>query len=93
MAEAELFLNRSDYRSALVGAIASDLVRGGPKSPSRLAIETICLYQLGDRKTALALSESVATSSLSPCLRERFVNTVEVLQFMPQLLSLLKQQH
>ena len=88
--EAELFLNRSDFRAALISAIASDLAAGSP-SNTRKAIETICLYQLGDRNAALRLSQDVEAGNLSGHLKDRFVNTVEVLQFMPQLLQMLRQ--
>ena len=91
LAEAELFLNNCDYRSALVAALAADSI-GSKTSEPRKAIETICLYQLGDREGAMTLSDSVNVEALlSPHLKKRFVNTMEVLEFMPQLLSMLGQ--
>jgi len=91
MAEAELFLNNCDYRSALVAALASDSVTQKISEP-RKAIEAICLYQLGDRTGALQLSDTVNVDALlSPHLKKRFANTVEVLEFMPQWLSMLGQ--
>ena len=89
LSEAELFLNNSDYESALVAAYAADICK---PSIDRKAIETICLYQLGDRETAVKISSQVNPKNIQTAfLKQRFVNTVEVLEFMPQLLGMLSQ--
>ena len=89
LSEAEMFLNNSDYESALVSLYAAASV----PTTIRLAIETICLYQLGDREAAIGTSSQVKDPNQidSLFLRTRFLNTVEVLEFMPQLLGMLSQ--
>ena len=92
MSEAELFLNNCDYKSALVAALAANLAAADIDAfyHARKAIETIALYQLGDRKAAVATSKLVKAEKIdSVYLRQRFENTVEVLEFMPQLLGML----
>lgn len=92
MSEAELFLNNCDYKSALVAALAASQAAIDIDSfyHPRKAIETIAVYQLGDRKAAVAISKLVKVDKInSVYLRQRFENTVEVLEFMPQLLGML----
>jgi len=93
--EAELLLFNHDYRSALVCA------RAGARfidSLAASAIEMICMYQLGDRKRAHELMNTIEARfndkghGVSEMLTRKFFSTCEVIQFMPQLLGLLKQQ-
>jgi hypothetical protein len=89
MSESELFLNNCDYRSSLTCAVAAERVCD-EMGMARKAVETIVLYQLGDRKGAIEASKKVDESELkSGYLKSRFSNTLEVLEFMPQLLSML----
>jgi hypothetical protein len=93
LSEAELFLNNCDYKSALITALASEMVACDYEPDSIAAVETICLYQLGDRSQAERLGKQVTGKKISSVfLRNRFENTLEVLTFMPQLLSMLAQQ-
>ena len=88
-------MHASDYRSALVSAIAADmLISENHRSLRRSAIECICLYQLGNRSAAISIADRdetdiVKSPQTSAYLKKRFVNTVEVLRFMPQLMSML----
>lgn len=92
--EAELCMHAGDYRSALISAIAGDMV--GQSLLRRKAIECICLYQLGSRSRAIEIADEMeskilASSQVSLFLKKKFENTVEVLRFMPQLLGMLSQ--
>ncbi|CAE7259444.1 unnamed protein product [Symbiodinium natans] len=61
-------------------------------SASCAVVEMVCAYQLGDRNHAVALREALLQadrSLLSRHLQKRFEGTAEVLDFMPQFLSLL----
>lgn len=95
-AEAELLLNAADYKSALVAAVAADLFVSNTESTiRRLAIESICVYQMGARSRALEIAQKiekslvVSNTIVSSYLRNRFLNTLEVLRFMPELLGML----
>lgn len=62
---------------------------------SLIATQTICMYQLGDRDSAVDLMERwehaiAGADHVSGYLRKKFAATAEVLRFMPQLLSMLK---
>eukprot|EP00922_Rhytidocystis_sp_ex-Travisia-forbesii_P013207 GHVS01019773.1.p1 GENE.GHVS01019773.1~~GHVS01019773.1.p1 ORF type:complete len:349 (+),score=52.54 GHVS01019773.1:404-1450(+) len=58
-----------------------------------ICMKMICFYQMGDKKTAMDIRGSIPDSSdfasLSPSLQKAFKGTGEVLEFLPQLLSML----
>jgi len=96
-AEAELYMNASDYKSALIAALAADSVTHSQGSLRRLAVECICLYQMGARSLAVSIADRIESqvaksSEISFYLKSRFLNTVEVLRFMPQLLGMLSEK-
>merc|ERR1712118_262338 len=58
-----------------------------------LVIEMVAAYQLGDREHALATRDvlkEMRRDSLSEHLKKRFEGTSEILELVPQFLSLLK---
>jgi hypothetical protein len=114
--EAELSLANHDFESALVCALAADLLLQEERSRDNQsagkfninffnddenlamqAVKMIAMYQLGDRDSAVDIMGSVeqrianSPESVSVYLRNKFQATCEVLNFMPQLLSMLKQ--
>ena len=95
MLEAELNLAVHDYSAALVCAIAYDLAKKR-ESLSRKAIEMICLYQMGDRGSAITIMNKferiiIDSDHVTVGLRNKFASTCEVLKFMPQLLDMIGQ--
>lgn len=105
--EAEVFIQGRRYHQALLASLALQLISGEALSPGEgvlagneqwavpaSVVEMICCYQLGDRVRAVALRDCLQDadrSSLSKHLSERFEGTSEVLEFVPQFLSYLKQ--
>lgn len=71
---------------------------GAPSPPEEwatpaLVIEMVAAYQLGDRDHAVAVRdrlEEMGKDSLSAHLKKRFEGTSEILELVPQFLSLLK---
>lgn len=91
--EAEMLLFFHEYRSALIAGFAADARR----TPRRAALETIALYQLGDKSAAMCIvedheSQIISCPSVSHVLKKKFLGTCEVLRFMPQLLAMLRAQ-
>eukprot|EP00930_Biecheleria_cincta_P013764 TRINITY_DN12114_c0_g1_i1.p1 TRINITY_DN12114_c0_g1~~TRINITY_DN12114_c0_g1_i1.p1 ORF type:complete len:251 (-),score=49.21 TRINITY_DN12114_c0_g1_i1:411-1163(-) len=105
--EAELFIQGRRYHQALLASLALQLISGETLAPGEAllagngqwalpasVVEMICCYQLGDRVRAVALRDclqDVDRSMLSKHLAERFEGTSEVLEFVPQFLSYLKE--
>uniref|UniRef100_A0A7S0ZTN5 Uncharacterized protein n=1 Tax=Noctiluca scintillans TaxID=2966 RepID=A0A7S0ZTN5_NOCSC len=106
--EAELQISASRYRDALIAAIAVSLVVGEEdvgnwacgKMPEEwaapvLVIEMVAAYQLGAREHAVELRDQLKTmnrESLSKHLQKRFDGTSEILELVPQFLSMLQSQ-
>lgn len=105
--EAELLIQARRYREALLAALALQLLIEEALVPGEAlvagsgqwaipagVVEMICCYQLGDRIRAVALRECLQDADrswLSKHLAERYEGTSEVLEFVPQFLSYLKQ--
>lgn len=104
--EAEVHMISSRYRQAIVAALALQLAVAterpaagagayGDWTASTLVIEMVCNYQLGDRNRAVELRSQLQLmdrSNLSGHLVKRFEGTSEVLELVPQFLSLLQAQ-
>ena len=95
LTEAELHMLSYDYRQALICALAAGSVDDSNDVQLRRAmIQTICLYQLGDRTSACALKEEIGEAFdqelISVYLLKRYSGTCEVLSFMPDFLGLLR---
>jgi hypothetical protein len=94
LVEADLNINAADYRSAVISAVAADLTTVRT-SVRRQAVKTICMYQMGDRAGAIALRNDIEhgvarSTDASRCIKRRFTSAVDVLEFMPQLFTMLK---
>lgn len=96
-------LRFSSGDEAQVPSLAAELPQLVPAAPvppecwlaSCAVIEMVCAYQLGDREHAVVLREALLQadrSLLSRHLQKRFEGTAEVLDFVPQFLSLLQDQ-
>ena len=95
LTEAELHMQAYDYRQALICALAAGSVDESETVQLRRAmIQTICIYQLGDRKAACELKETLGDEFEQECvsdyLLKRYKGTCEVLGFMPDLLGMLQ---
>mmetsp|Transcript_72806 Transcript_72806/g.168759 ORF Transcript_72806/g.168759 Transcript_72806/m.168759 type:complete len:228 (-) Transcript_72806:97-780(-) len=102
--EAELNLLASQYRPALVAALALQMagdagdagghgIPGGQWAVPSGVVEMVACYQLGDRGRAVMLRDNLlkADRSLaSKHLIKRFEGTSEVLELVPEFLNLLK---
>lgn len=83
---------RSSGSAAAAAADAAERPFGDMTAPT-LALEMLCSYQLGDRTRAVALRDRLKTSDrslLSKHLARRYEGTCEVLELVPQFLSLLR---
>ena len=94
LTEAELHMQSYDYKQALTCALAAasvDLTEGVKLRSSM--IQAISMYQLGDRKSAVGITEEIGedfdAELISDYLMKRYKGTCEVLGFMPDLLGLL----
>jgi len=95
LTEAELHMLSYDYRQALICALAAGSVDESDGVQLRRAmIQTICMYQLGDRSAACLLKEEIGEEydeeMLSSYLAKRYRGTCEVLTFMPDLMGMLQ---
>jgi len=103
--KAEVHVMANRYREALVTSLAVQLgtAANDPKAErqygdwtaSTMIIEMVCCYQLGDRSRATELRVQLQKMDLkmvSQHLKKRFEGTSEVLELVPQFLSLLQQQ-
>eukprot|EP00747_Dinoflagellata_sp_TGD_P169127 gnl/TRDRNA2_/TRDRNA2_197266_c0_seq1.p1 gnl/TRDRNA2_/TRDRNA2_197266_c0~~gnl/TRDRNA2_/TRDRNA2_197266_c0_seq1.p1 ORF type:complete len:222 (+),score=64.46 gnl/TRDRNA2_/TRDRNA2_197266_c0_seq1:83-748(+) len=94
--EAELHLMSSRYREALTAAFALSMTAASPPeawAAPALVVEMVASYQLGDRDRAVGVGDRLKAmdrSTLSQHLQVRYKGTVDVLELVPQFLSLLK---
>ena len=94
LTEAELHMQAYDYRQALICALAASSADDSESVQLRTSmIQTICLYQLGDRTAACELKDNIGDydqECVSDYLLKRYRGTCEVLGFMPDLLGMLQ---
>mmetsp|Transcript_89792 Transcript_89792/g.187659 ORF Transcript_89792/g.187659 Transcript_89792/m.187659 type:complete len:284 (-) Transcript_89792:636-1487(-) len=93
MATAGQAPSQSQSQSSRGGSAATPSLLYGDWSASTMVIEMVCNYQLGDRDRAISLRsqlQQMDQSLLSGHLAKQFKSTSEVLDLVPQFLTMLQ---
>ena len=99
LTEAELHIQAHDYKQALTCTVAADSIDKAHTNRVNM-LKVITLYQLGDKKQAIAIKDALLETGfnlddeeipgVSAYLIKRFRGTCEVLGMMPELLGMLR---